>query len=241
VITKKTEQCELCNGSGWVTEQAGFNARPCVCQRDQRKQQRIAAAAIPPRYIHCTLGTFSDRSSIALKKALRTAREFADCWPSYDRGLLITGGSGVGKTHLAVAVLLDIIETGKPGTLLFSNFQDLIQAIHASFSSDEAPSKSEVLRPLIEADLLVMDELGSQTPSNFVREILYYLINSRYNNQKPTIFTTNYTDSPADPKESTLEQRIGTALRSRLYEMTEPILIDSSVADYRKGRSSRAI
>ena len=52
------------------------------------------------------------------------------------------GGCGVGKTHLAVALLQEIIRTGKPGKLLFSNFQDLIQQIHASFDSDETPSKS---------------------------------------------------------------------------------------------------
>ena len=54
------------------------------------------------------------------------------------------------------------------------------------------PSKSELLRPLIEADLLVLDELGSQKPSTFVNDILYYVINSRYNAERTTIFTTNY-------------------------------------------------
>src|SRR5207253_6352596 len=65
--------------------------------------------------------------------------------------------------------------------LLFSNFQDLIQEIQASFDSDETPRKSEILRPLLEGDLLVLDELGSQKPSLFVQDILYYVINTRYN------------------------------------------------------------
>jgi KaiC/GvpD/RAD55 family RecA-like ATPase len=141
------------------------------------------------------------------------------------RGLLLIGPCGSGKTHLAVAALLEIIDTGKPGRLLFRNFQDLIQEIQGSFDSDDAPSKSEILRPLLDVDLLVLDELGSQKPSMFVQDILYYVINSRYNAQRTTIFTTNYVDD--------LDDRIGSRLRSRLYEMTEEIKL-TGVPDYRK-------
>ncbi|MDX1582330.1 MAG: ATP-binding protein, partial [Thermoanaerobaculia bacterium] len=141
-------------------------------------------------------------------------------------------GCGVGKTHLAVAILLEIIEQEKPGKLVFRNFQDLIQEIHASFESDETPTKSELLRPLIEADLLVLDELGSQKPTSFVQDTLYYLINSRYNDDRVTIFTTNYSDSPS--KEESLENRIGNRLRSRLHEMTDPVLMKGD--DYRRSR-----
>src|SRR5213075_1564207 len=97
---------------------------------------------------------------------------------------------------LAVAALLEIINAGKDVRVMFENFQDLIQEIQASFESDEAPTKSELLRPLLEVDLLVLDELGSQKPPLFVHDILYYVINSRYNDQRTTIFTTNYSDDP---------------------------------------------
>lgn len=158
--------------------------------------------------------------------------EFVDCWPVEKKGLLLMGGCGTGKTHLAVAALQQIIESGKPGKVLFSNFQDLIQEIQASFSSEQAPSKSEILQPLREADLLVLDELGSQKPTTFVQEILYYIINSRYNDDKTTIFTTNYLDEPQRPAEERLEERIGPRLRSRLHEMCDRVLIESE--DYRR-------
>lgn len=241
MITASKDTCELCNGTGWIAENAGLKAHPCVCQRETRKQHRLTSSAIPPRYIHCRLENFNDRSNVTLKRARLMMRSFIDCWPAEkDMGFLLMGGSGVGKTHLAVAVLREIIDADKPGTLLFSNFQDLIQAIHASFSSDESPSKSEILQPLLDADLLVVDELGSQTPSSFVREILYYLINTRYNTQKSTIFTTNYFDTPS-AKDQSLEERIGVALRSRLYEMSKPIILDASVGDYRKGVIAKQI
>ncbi|MFP5245316.1 MAG: ATP-binding protein, partial [Thermoanaerobaculia bacterium] len=105
----------------------------------------------------------------------------------------------------------------------FTNFQDLIQEIQATFDNDSGVSKSEILRPLLEADLLVLDELGSQKPTQFVHDILYYVINTRYNEERTTIFTTNYLDMPADVKQEKLEDRIGARLRSRLAEMADRI------------------
>lgn len=201
-----------------------LRVEPCGCQGDLRRQQRLASAAIPKRYEHCSLATFREKSTV-LRNARRRVQEFVDLWPNTPegKGLLLMGGCGVGKTHLAVAALLEIINSGKPGRVLFSNFQDLIQEIHASFDSDQNSTKGEILRPLLEVDLLVLDELGSQKPTMFVQDTLYYVINSRYNSELATIFTTNYYDRSADAKEETLEQRIGTRLRSRLAEMAERI------------------
>jgi DNA replication protein DnaC len=154
-----------------------------------------------------------------------------------ERGLLLMGPCGSGKTHLAVAALLEIIAQGKPGKLLFSNFQDLIQEILASIDSDHAPSRSEILEPVLTADLLVLDELGSQKPTLFVQDMLYYIINTRDNEQRTTIFTTNYLDEPRDPKEESLETRIGKRLRSRLFEMAERVVVDAD--DYRKNVSGK--
>jgi DNA replication protein DnaC len=217
--------CTRCNGSGWIPLPGDtLRVEACGCQGDLRRQQRMASASIPKRYAHCTLDTFREKS-VVLKNAKKRVQEFVDLWPNTPdgKGLLLTGGCGVGKTHLAVAALIEIINGGKPGRVLFSNFQDLIQEIQASFDTDHVPTKSELLRPLLEADLLVLDELGSQKPTTFVQDILYYVINSRYNAELTTIFTTNYYDRSNDAKEETLEQRIGTRLRSRLAEMADRV------------------
>jgi DNA replication protein DnaC len=225
--------CNECGGSGWRTV-GERTAIPCGCREGARRQQRVAAAHIPRRYIHCTFDAFADWKRPPLVNARNRAIEFADSWPivADGRGLLLMGACGVGKTHLAVSVLHEIIRGSKPGRLLFSNFQELIQDIHASFSDEQAPSKSEILRPVIEADLLVLDELGSQKPTTFVQDVLYLIINSRYNEERPTIFTTNYVDDPRSPGEDTLEQRIGRPLRSRLHEMTERVVVEAE--DYRR-------
>lgn len=229
------ETCARCNGSGWIPLGGdSLRVEPCGCQGDLRRRQRMASASIPRRYEHCSIETFKDKSTV-LKNSKTRVQEFIDLWPSTDggRGLLLMGTCGVGKTHLAVAALVEIINMGKPGRLLFCNFQDLIQEIQASFDSDEVPSKSEILRPLLEADLLVLDELGSQKPTTFVQDILYYVINTRYNEQRTTIFTTNYFDTPPESKEESLGQRIGTRLRSRLYEMANLIQFNGAT-DFRR-------
>jgi DNA replication protein DnaC len=236
--------CSRCNGSGWVPLPGdSLRVEPCGCQGDLRRRQRIAASNIPRRYYpHCKFETFHDRSSAVLKSARNRVREFADAWPMTieGRGLLLMGGCGAGKTHLAVAALVEIINSGKPGRVLFCNFQDLIQEIQASFDADAAVSKSEILRPLLETDLLALDELGSQKPTQFVQDVLYYVINSRYNTERATIFTTNYFDDTAVDGQF-LRDRLGDRLRSRLHEMTELVSM-RGVSDYRtENKQSRNI
>ena len=219
--------CPRCNGSGWIPLSGdSLRVEPCACQGDLRRRQRIAAANIPRRYLTCRLRNFNESAPV-LKTAKTRVEQFVNEWmPQLGvKGLLLQGGCGSGKTHLVVAALQEIIQTDKPGKLLFCNFQDLIQEIQASFDADSPVDKSEILRPLLETDLLVLDELGSQKPSNFVHDILYYIINSRYNNVRTTLFTTNNVDDLAD--------RIGDRLRSRLYEMASVVQL-TGIDDYRR-------
>lgn len=227
------EKCTQCDGSGWRIVEGTFESKPCTCQRALRLGQRMEAASIPRRYVHCTLEGFYPRGNATLQRALSMTREFVDLWPNSDRGLLFMGGCGTGKTHLAVAALTEIIRTDKPGKVIFRNFQDLIQDIMASFESDDVPTKSELLAPILQAELLVLDELGSQKPTNFVQDTLYYVINTRYNENLATIFTSNYLDETQ--REEALADRIGARLRSRLWEMTTPVVVQGD--DYRKSRS----
>jgi DNA replication protein DnaC len=170
------------------------------------------------------------------------------------------GSVGVGKTHLAIAILKDLIEK-KGVTCLFYESGSLLKAIQDSYNPVSQTSEMRVLAPVYQAEVLVLDELGATVPTNWVRDTMYQIINTRYNNKKLTIFTTNYFDDPRvtaeedsdsmEPKRrrtfaadriqemTTLEERIGTPLRSRLYEMCKKVKIEGE--DYRKQLDQRRI
>src|SRR3954468_9073044 len=109
--------CELCDDTGWkpVDEpptSAGQGVRRvvrCDCWRKQLGQHRLADANIPKRYLHCTLDNFAAYNE-TLEKAVAQARRIADAFPVVTKGLLLEGQPGVGKTHLAVAVLRQIVD-----------------------------------------------------------------------------------------------------------------------------------
>jgi DNA replication protein DnaC len=161
------------------------------------------------------------------------------------------GPAGVGKTHLAVAIVKGLLSKGF--ACLFYEFGALLKEIQDSYNPISKTSEMRVLSPVYEAHVLVLDELGATVPTDWVRDTMYQIINKRYNDRKLTIFTTNYLDEPranpateADSTRSfsrkvnadrvheltTLEDRIGSRLRSRLYEMCREVRIDGP--DYRR-------
>ena len=158
-------------------------------------------------------------------------------YPSVEAGLLFVGTVGVGKTHLAVSILKGLTERGFP--CLFYEFGTLLKEIQDSYNPETRGSELSVLSPVLETEVLVLDELGATKPTNWVRDTMAHVINSRYNDKKVTIFTTNFADIRPSDKEETLADRIGERLRSRLYEMCTTVMMTGT--DYRQvlGRRSK--
>jgi len=226
--------CEKCGDTGWLLESADGvrRARPCSCRVATLRREKLAASGIPERYRDCTLDNFYDKGE--LKAAKRTAREFVDRFPFVDAvGLLFIGPSGLGKTHLACAILSELIATkGVRG--LYADSTNLLNRVSTSFRPDSEGSRESVLAPYANAELVVLDEIGATPPHPWVQDVLYDLLNTRYNARRVTIVTTNYADDPpasAGPK-VTLEDRIGYRTRSRLYEMC--LMVPLRGDDYRK-------
>jgi DNA replication protein DnaC len=227
--------CPHCFGTGMEVV-PGLGARRCRCQTPDQGVRLFHAARIPPRYQHCTLANYdAGESELATSKwiAKREADRIINDYVTIEgRGLLFVGPVGVGKTHLAVALLQELIERYQVNGL-FYQFGALLRQIQDSYNPVSKNSELTVLAPVFNADVLVLDELGASKPTDWVRDTMMQIINTRYNDKRLTIFTTNYSDTRKKEKDGEiLEDRIGVALRSRLYEMCKKVVIEGE--DYRK-------
>lgn len=189
----------------------------------------IDAARIPKRYRDCDLENYYALNETQ-KLALMFAQRVVDEYPALEFGLLILGPCGVGKTHLAVAILKGLLRKGVP--CLFADFRDLLKEIQESYNPVSQSSELRVLSPIYDAEVLVLDELGANKPTAWVQETMTQIINNRYNEKKVTIFTSNYPDTNTPSGDESLTDRVGVRLRSRLFEMCKVINIGGE--DYRQ-------
>ena len=225
--------CAICNDTGWKSIEVDGVARVtrCECMRESAAARRLAEARIPRRYQHCDLANYTAYNE-KLTKALQHATRLAEGFPVVERGLLLLGPPGVGKTHLAVAILRQVI-TARGARGIFYDTRDLLRMIRSTYDQTNQVAEIDVLRPVIEADMLVLDDLGAEKTSEWVEETLNLIVNARYSARRTTVFTSNYEekgDDTSDP--DSLLCRIGYRMRSRLHEMCE--LLDLDGADYRQ-------
>jgi DNA replication protein DnaC len=230
--------CPLCGGTGWkIVERAGLSgATRCECQVESRARTLRADAGVPPNFARATLENFAipQDNPVArqsLGQVLLEMRNFVRDFPAPDRpGLLLIGDTGVGKTHLAVGVLKALIEKGHAG--LFFDFQTLLNRIRASYSGE---GDREAYASALDAEVLLLDDLGSHRATEWVEDTVAAIITHRCNHKKPLIATTNLGDpdirGSVVPGKKTLAEIIGERARSRLFEMCRIYCL--SAGDYR--------
>lgn len=240
--------CERCGGTGFeiVSRDGREYAQACACRASSSPGggDPGSSCRIPPRYEHCTLGSFEPGSpslAAALEKAMAYCSGYPHLGDDEGLGLLFCGDNGVGKTHLAVGVLRELVET-KGARGQFWDFHGLIREIKSSYDPETKTTELQVLEPVVEADVLLLDDLGAWKMTDWMNDTLFYVLNSRYMAKRPTLITTNYQDVTreealaADPmrRREFLVERIGQRLRSRLMEMC--LVVRLQGGDHRQAR-----
>ena len=233
---------------------AGSVAVACDCGMEERAVRVMERARIPKRYEHCDFESYetnlSDgksytaQQSESLKRVKMIVQAFVRDYPAGDQaGLLLIGNSGVGKTHLAIAALKELVKRGHSG--YFCEYGSLLREIQNSYRTDSEVTEMHLLDPILSVEVLVIDDLGCIKPSDWVRDTIGYILNTRYveasrdlSQPRCTIITTNYVDNPkadgepaklpsgkfvAPVREESLAQRIGERMRSRLFEMCRTV------------------
>jgi DNA replication protein DnaC len=244
-----SEVCPVCGGSGWKSGPDRRVAR-CECRLKSRADSLLASARIPKRYEHCELSNFEfDGPHAHLMRARMAACRFVEEYSlgvaKDNPGLLLIGSIGVGKTHLAVGIIKELI-LSKGVPCLFYDYRELLKQIQNSYNESVKATELEVLRPVFETEVLVLDELGAVKPTEWVWDTVSLILNTRYNDNRTTIITTNYPDDAAREanghsefaraqraaRSETLGDRIGERMRSRLHEMCRIIKMEG--ADFRQ-------
>lgn len=243
----------MCGGSGvrFVNRPNGTRAvADCECRIFEKRARQLAMAGIPPRFRECTLDNFVvNRSGLneSLGAAKWRAEEFVKAfpWSTYDTGLLFIGPCGVGKTHLAIGILNALI-AGMGIRGKFVDCKELLKQIQESYSPSVLVTERQVLRPALEAEVLVLDEIGATRKTEWASEMIEHILNMRYNNQKTTIITTNFENAPPGASsglqsvasKDTLGDRIGDRMLSRLQEMC--FVVNIEAPDYRSSGEGKA-
>jgi DNA replication protein DnaC len=242
-------------------------AVPCDCTAGDRSERIFVCARIPERYRHCDFENYEtdnehehvSREQLetwnrSLAQAKMIVQRFADEYMpptreiGFEQGLLLMGPCGVGKTHLAVAALKQIVGRGHSG--VFYDYRELLKHIQDSYNAESQSTEMSVLQPVLKTEVLVLDDVGSSKPSAWALETVGHILNTRYNERRVTLLTSNFLDADsaanvpaqrgsqptgfgrAPAVEDTLTERVGARIRSRLYEMCRTVEIFAP--DYRK-------
>lgn len=241
--------CEHCGGSGWkITEREGISgAERCECVLTARPRRIEETAGIPVKYREKSFENFvipepheNPQARESLARVLWTLKTYVREYPVRERpGLLLVGATGTGKTHLAVSVLRGLIARGYDG--VFFDYQELFEKIRAGYDPASGSSDREAYRTALDAEILLLDDLGAHRYKEWVEDTITSIITYRYNNNKPLIATTNLPDDERIPDfkagdttvyRKTLAEVIGPRSRSRLHEMCRVVRMPA-VEDYR--------
>jgi DNA replication protein DnaC len=220
--------CPLCNDTRWKSIFVSGQERVvrCDCWQTELASKLLREARIPPRFARAELDNF-EHDMNTQRAAWRVASAFVEAFPVIEKGLLFYGPHGVGKTHLAVGVLKACVRL-KGARAYFFETRELLKLVRDTYNRSVEETEMGVLTPLLDADLLVLDDLGAERTSEWVQETLGLVVNNRYSAKRPTIFTSNLVDVPDNTDPRSFIFQLGARTRSRLIEMCDWVEIQGA-------------
>lgn len=159
-----------------------------ICAKIALFEKRLKSAMIPPRFLQKTFENYETKEAWQ-KNALQCVKNLADCFPqTLQDGTCLTllGTPGTGKTHLACAYANEVIAQGY--SALFTSVSKAIRTIRSTWGNG---SEADAYAAFVEVDLLILDEVGVQTGTENEQQIIFNIINERYNAIKPTVIISN--------------------------------------------------
>lgn len=207
----------------------------CVVEREEaeiREAQNFAKkreieklfsiSNLGERFSKSTFESFLDRngSETAYKVAVKYVKTFKE-WNG--ESLMLWGEPGNGKTHLAAAIVNELSKKGY--IVVFQSVPELLQRIRSTFNSENKENETQIMRALLECDLLILDDIGAEKTTEWVEEKLFNIIDGRYRKELPTLYTSNL-----EPKE--LKNQVGKRSYDRMVETS--LTVKNEAASYRR-------
>lgn len=247
-------ECKVCGGSRRIFEETpeGLSKiRECGCSGFYKRTALFNQAGVPGKFVHEDFSSYDPTRHRTQKNALLRSKKFIENYVNirgrYSQGLIFMGAPGLGKTHLAVSVIKELVM--RHGVeCKFVDFFELLRDIRHGYGEDI--SEKDFIDPYVGVQVLVIDELAKGRNTDWELTILDHFISARYNDdRKITLVTTNFSDKLENPDPDTenpkiktgltdaflryaLEERIGARIHSRLMEMCEKVCLTGK--DYRR-------